>query len=66
MDLNDLLNEIETLEDFYNKGYVTLQQYFEIKNIIISSYQKEMKEGDKNCKYAEKENWKQEEIWEKN
>jgi len=19
--------------------------------------------GDKNCKYAEKENWKQEEIW---
>lgn len=44
MDLNDLLNEIETLEDFYNKGYVTLQQYFEIKNIIISSYQKEMKE----------------------
>lgn len=44
MYLKDLLDEIETLEDFYNKGYVTLQQYFEIKKIMVSRYQKEMKE----------------------
>ena len=33
--LRDMFKELEILEKWYDKGYITLNQYYEIKSKII-------------------------------
>ena len=48
----DIFEDLEYLERFYNKDYISLKQYYEIKSNIITKYialgehyKEEIKEG---------------------
>lgn len=41
---NELFKQLEILEEWFEKDYITLKQYYEIKNKIV---EKELRRSDK-------------------
>ena len=62
----ETIKQITTILNLIEKQSKEIEKLNDTTKIVFNEILKEIKEGDKNCKYAEKENWKQEEIWEKN
>lgn len=45
--LEKLLQDLKTLEYFYNEGYINLSEYFKIKSNICDLYMKKKFENEK-------------------
>ena len=37
-DIYDILSDLESLEKFFNKDYISLKEYYKIKNEILLKY----------------------------
>jgi len=51
-----MFSELKTLDDWYEAGYITLSEYFDIKNRIVENCQRKLKVQS----ICEKENTKDE------
>ena len=42
----ELIYYLEKLEEFYEKGFITLVEYYKIKSRIVDDFIQQIKEGD--------------------
>lgn len=44
--MEEMFKELDILESWYERGFITLSKYFEIKSAIVDSYKPKKDNGD--------------------